>query len=101
MAAPYNSLTRAAGVIWHLTQIRNRTVTKQNSIFVITLLLALFTSISAARKSIEGHWDLVMVREGAELPVSFDFTQEAAVLASGGSGDLKVKEKLTPLCTNA
>lgn len=30
----------------------------------------------AAQKSIEGHWEGVMIREGAKLPVSFDFMSE-------------------------
>jgi alpha-beta hydrolase superfamily lysophospholipase len=53
---------------------------KQNSILVFVLLLALIGSISAAQKTIEGRWEGVMVREGAELPVSFDFTNPAAGL---------------------
>jgi len=53
---------------------------KQNSILALALLLGLVGSSSAAQKSIEGHWEGVMVREGAELPVSFDFTSAAAGL---------------------
>ena len=53
---------------------------KLNSILALTLLLALAGSISAAQKSIEGHWEGVMIREGAELPVSFEFTSEPAGL---------------------
>lgn len=55
---------------------------KQNSILALALLLGLVISASAAQKSIEGHWEGVMVREGAELPVSFDFTNEAAGLTA-------------------
>ena len=33
--------------------------------------------IYAAQESLEGRWEGVMVREGAELPVSFDFTSDA------------------------
>jgi len=53
-----------------------------NSILALALLLGLVISASAAQKSIEGHWEGVMVREGAELPVSFDFTNEAAGLTA-------------------
>lgn len=53
---------------------------KQNSILALALLLGLVVSSSAAQRSIEGHWEGVMVREGAELPVSFDFSNAAAGL---------------------
>jgi pimeloyl-ACP methyl ester carboxylesterase len=56
---------------------------KQNSILVFALLLGLVGTNSAAQKSIDGHWEGVMVREGAELPVSFDFKNEAARLTAG------------------
>ena len=55
---------------------------KQNSILVLALLLAFVDSVYAAQKSIEGHWEGVMVREGAELPVSFDFTRATAALTA-------------------
>lgn len=55
---------------------------KRNSILTLALLLGLGGSSSAAQRSIEGHWEGVMVREGAELPVSFDFTNEAAGLTA-------------------
>ncbi|HEU0048705.1 MAG TPA: alpha/beta fold hydrolase [Nitrososphaera sp.] len=55
---------------------------KQNSILALALLLGLIVLSSAAQRSIEGHWEGVMVREGAELPVSFDFTNEAGRLAA-------------------
>jgi len=55
---------------------------KQNSILVLVILLALVVPIFAAQESIEGHWEGVMVREGAELPVSFDFTNPAAGLTA-------------------
>ena len=55
----------------------------QNSILVFALLLGLVGTNSAAQKSIDGHWEGVMVREGAELPVSFDFKNEAAGLTAG------------------
>jgi pimeloyl-ACP methyl ester carboxylesterase len=55
---------------------------KQNSILALALLLGLVGASSAAQKSIEGHWEGVMVREGAELPVSFDFTSAAAGLTA-------------------
>lgn len=55
-------------------------VSKINNLFVIcafTFLFGLSLSIdsAAAQKSIEGHWEGTMVREGAKLPVSFDFTK--------------------------
>ncbi|CAN5542092.1 alpha/beta fold hydrolase [soil metagenome] len=45
-------------------------------------LVALFVSIIvipsyAAQKQIQGHWEGVMIREGAQLTVSFDFANEA------------------------
>src|SRR5436853_5418113 len=55
---------------------------KRNSILVIAFLLGLVGASSAAQRSIEGHWEGVMVREGAELPVSFDFTNAAAGLTA-------------------
>src|SRR2546428_6798194 len=51
-----------------------------NLIMALALLLGLVASGSAAQKSIEGHWEGMMVREGAELPVSFDFTNGATGL---------------------
>ena len=55
---------------------------RQNSILVLVFLLGLVVSSSAAQRSIEGHWEGVMVREGAELPVSFDFTSAAKGLTA-------------------
>ena len=55
---------------------------RQNSILVLVFLLGLVVSSSAAQRSIEGHWEGVMVREGAELPVSFDFTSGAKGLTA-------------------
>src|SRR5712692_7886380 len=55
---------------------------KQNSILALTLLLGVVGSSSAAQRSIEGHWEGVMVREGAELPVSFDVTNGATGLTA-------------------
>jgi hypothetical protein len=56
---------------------------KQNSILPLALLLGLVISSSAAQTSVvAGHWEGVMVREGAELPVSFDFMNQAAALAA-------------------
>src|SRR2546426_4127294 len=55
---------------------------KQDSIFAFVFLLGLAFSSSAAERSIEGHWEGLMVREGAELPVSFDFTNAAAGLTA-------------------
>src|SRR5712691_3940689 len=65
-----------------LLRIWNQTMRKQNSILALALLLGLIVLSSAAQRSIEGHWEGVMVREGAELPVSFDFTNEAGRLAA-------------------
>lgn len=55
---------------------------KQNSILALVLLLGLVISSSAAQRSIDGHWEGGMVREGAELPVNFDFTNEVAGLTA-------------------
>jgi pimeloyl-ACP methyl ester carboxylesterase len=55
---------------------------KLNSIVPFALLLGLVVSSSAAQKSIEGHWEGVMVREGAELTVSFDFTNQGTELTA-------------------
>jgi pimeloyl-ACP methyl ester carboxylesterase len=55
-------------------------MTKSNRIPALVLLLGLAALSFAAQKSVEGHWEGVMVREGAELPVSFDFTNEATGL---------------------
>lgn len=56
---------------------------KQDSILPLALLLGLVISSSAAQTSVvAGHWEGVMVREGAELPVSFDFMNQAAGLAA-------------------
>jgi uncharacterized protein len=56
------------------------TMRKANFIWALALLLCLVVSSFGAQKLMEGHWEGVMVREGAELPVSFDFTHEAAGL---------------------
>jgi hypothetical protein len=53
---------------------------KQNSVSALAVLAGLVISSSAAQRSIQGHWEGVMVREGADLPVSFDFTNQAAGL---------------------
>src|SRR4030095_7893635 len=65
-----------------VTSKQKHTMRKQNSISVVALLLAFVGSICAAQKSFEGHWEGVMIREGAELPVSFDFTRTAAELTA-------------------
>jgi pimeloyl-ACP methyl ester carboxylesterase len=62
---------------WGIKEMR-----KSNSILALALWLGLVGSSSAAQKSIAGHWEGMMVREGAELPVSFDFTNEAAGLTA-------------------
>src|SRR5258705_5854492 len=66
----------------HFKGTRKEFMRKQNSIPVLALVLALVGSIYAAQKSIEGHWEGVMVREGVELPVSFDFMHEPAGLTA-------------------
>jgi pimeloyl-ACP methyl ester carboxylesterase len=67
-------------------------VGKQNLILALAVLLGLVISSSAAQSSIVGHWKGMMVREGAELPVSFDFTNEAAgLIASFNSPTQRAK----------
>lgn len=46
----------------------------------LAALLFLFIPCSAQPKGLEGHWAGVLVREGAELKVSFDFAREATGL---------------------
>jgi pimeloyl-ACP methyl ester carboxylesterase len=53
---------------------------KLNLILALALVPGLFVSSLAAQKSIEGHWEGTMTREGAALTVSFDLTKEAAGL---------------------
>ena len=53
---------------------------KLNFIRAIAVLSCLCTLCSAAQKSIEGHWEGVMIREHAELKVSFDFASDATGL---------------------
>ncbi len=53
---------------------------KANLIVALALLFGLTAASLAAQKSVEGHWEGVMVREGAELTVSFDFVNEASGL---------------------
>src|SRR5438477_8187047 len=65
-----------------LVRIWNHTMRKQNSIVALAFLLGLIVSSSAAQRSIECHWEGVMVREGAELPVSFDLVSAAAGLTA-------------------
>ena len=48
--------------------------------FLLALLFGLVTSGFAAQNAIEGHWEGALVREGAEVAVSFDFTSEAGGL---------------------
>ena len=55
---------------------------RQNSILALAFLVGLVVPSSAAQRSIGGHWEGVMVREGAELPVSFDFTNGATGLTA-------------------
>ena len=46
-------------------------------VFASLFLIVLFAAISTAQASIEGHWEGTLTREGATLPVSFDFVREA------------------------
>ena len=48
------------------------------SAFTLFFCLLVSSFSHAAQKSIEGHWEGTMTREGATLAVSFDFTSEAA-----------------------
>ena len=50
---------------------------KKKLIAALMLLFCCCVPIYAAQESLEGRWEGVMVREGAELPVSFDFTSDA------------------------
>lgn len=53
---------------------------KLSLVVTLALLLGFAVPSLGAQKSIEGHWEGIMVREGAELTVSFDFTNEATGL---------------------
>jgi pimeloyl-ACP methyl ester carboxylesterase len=53
---------------------------KSKPILALAFLLSLSVSSFAAQKSAEGHWEGVMIREGAALPVSFDLTSEGGKL---------------------
>jgi hypothetical protein len=50
---------------------------KVNVTVALVAGLILVTSTLGAQNSIDGHWEGVMVREGAELRMSFDFVNEA------------------------
>jgi len=46
--------------------------------FLLLVILSTFvTMTTASQNSIAGHWEGVMIREGAELRVGFDFTNDA------------------------
>lgn len=53
-------------------------MTAQKSFFLVVVFVAFLTAGAASEGSIAGHWEGVMIREAAELPVSFDLTNEAA-----------------------
>lgn len=55
---------------------------KQTSILPLALLFVLVSSSAAQTSVVAGHWEGVMVREGAELPVSFDFINQATGLTA-------------------
>src|SRR5258708_24595284 len=55
---------------------------KQNSVLALAFLLGLVGSSAAAQRSMEGTWEGVMIGEGAELPVRFDFTNGAIGLTA-------------------
>ena len=44
-----------------------------NRLFTLLLCLVGASFFTAAQQPIDGHWDGTMIREGAKLPVSFDF----------------------------
>jgi len=44
----------------------------------LATMLTFVSSSTAAQSLIDGHWEGVMVREGSELTVSFDFSAEAS-----------------------
>ncbi|MGH9949625.1 MAG: alpha/beta hydrolase family protein, partial [Pyrinomonadaceae bacterium] len=60
----------------------NLTMKKATVTKVFTLFLCLLGTVfsTSAQHSIEGHWEGTMIREGAQLPVSFDFINEDAGL---------------------
>src|SRR5207247_9878731 len=51
---------------------------KLNMLVAFASVITLVSSSTAAQSSIDGHWEGVMVRQGSELIVSFDFSDEAA-----------------------
>jgi len=51
---------------------------KLNMLVAFASVLTFVSSSTAAQSSIDGHWEGVMVRQGSELIVSFDFSDEAA-----------------------
>ena len=52
-------------------------MTPQKPLLLLVVVLGFFNPATAMQGSVAGHWEGVMIREGAELPVSFDFTNEA------------------------
>ncbi len=53
---------------------------KLNMLVAFASVLTFVSSSTAAQSSIDGHWEGVMVRQGSELIVSFDFSDVGAVL---------------------
>ena len=51
---------------------------KLNMLVAFASVLTFVSSSTAAQSSIDGHWEGVMVRQGSELIVSFDFSDGAA-----------------------
>ena len=47
---------------------------------IVALALGVLSSRVAAQKPVEGHWEGSLIREGAALPVSFDFTSDEGKL---------------------
>ncbi len=74
---PVNSSVRPLRESVTLMSLKNQIMRKLNLVRTLALSLCLCIPCSAAQKSIEGHWEGVMVREGAELTVSFDFMSDA------------------------
>ena len=74
-----------AGPAFQILTVRRKQATKIESIMrklnmlvAFASVLTLVSSSTAAQSSIDGHWEGVMVRQGSELIVSFDFSDEAA-----------------------
>ena len=72
------------GPAFQILTVRRKQATKIESIMRKLNMLVAFASVltfvsssTAAQSSIDGHWEGVMVRQGSELIVSFDFSDGA------------------------